>query len=304
MATYFFALSPIIALIVLGHVLKHIDFIPNEAWAGIEKITYYILFPALLINNLGNQSINGMPWQSIMIVTIGVLLITAIILVITKPLLTENNALFTSIFQGGVRFNTYIMFAVTHALYGDQGLEIGSVAAGFMIVLVNLLCILVFSVWGKDPFQGYQKVIRALFVNPLIIGCCVGWLLTLSGIGLSNLSSDILEIIGQATLPLGLLAVGAGLKLHTIQNHIRAISFASLAQFVMKPLTAFLITYWLGLDEITASVLIIAFTVPTASSSYILARQLGGDTEAMASIITAQTFLGFLLMPIVGALLL
>ena len=304
MATYFLALSPIIALIVLGHILKHIDFIPNEAWAGIEKITYYILFPALLINNLGNQSINGKPWQSIMIVTIGVLLITAIILAITKPLLTENNALFTSIFQGGIRFNTYIMFAVAHALYGEQGLEIGSVAAGFMIVLINLLCILAFSIWGKDPFQGYQKVVKQLFANPLIIGCFIGWLLNLSGIGLSNLSSDILEIIGQAALPLGLLAVGAGLKLHTMQNHIGAISFASLAQFVMKPLMAFLITYWLGLDQITTSVLIIAFTVPTASSSYILARQLGGDTEAMASIITAQTFLGFLLMPIVGALLL
>ena len=304
MATYFLALFPIITLIALGYSLKHIHFIPSEAWRGIEKLTYYILFPALLISNLGRQAIDGLPWQSIMIVTVSVSLITAAVLVIAKPKLTKNHALFTSIFQGSVRFNAYIMFAISHALYGDQGLEIGSIAAGFMIVLVNILCILIFSIWGKEPFTGYQQIIKELFANPLIVGCAIGWFLSLSGIGLSTVSTDILEIIGRAALPLGLLAVGAGLRLNAIQNHISAIAFSSAAQFILKPLAAFLITYWLGLDKITTAVLIIAFAIPTASSSYILAKQLGGDTEAMASIITTQTVLGFLLMPVIVALLL
>ena len=111
----------------------------SEAWGGVEKLTYYILFPALLISSLGKQSINGIPWQSIMIVVVSVLLIATTLLIIARPLLTENNALFTSIFQGSIRFNTYIAFAVAHTLYGDQGLEISAVVAGFMIVLVNLL---------------------------------------------------------------------------------------------------------------------------------------------------------------------
>jgi len=43
---------------------------------------------------------------------------------------------------------------------------------------------------------------------------------------------------------------------------------------------------------------------PTAPSAYILARQLGGDTETMASIITFQTLLAFLIMPFLGVTLL
>ena len=245
-----------------------------------------------------------MPWLLILMTILSVLFMITTVLVAIKPLLAMDNARFTSIFQGGVRFNTYIMFAVVHTLYGEKGLEIGAVVAGFMIVLVNLLCILIFSIWGKEPFRGYGQVVRELFVNPLIMGCLIGWLLSLSGIGLPGVSADVLNVVGQAALPFGLLAVGAGLRINAIQHHVSAISLSSSAQFILKPLMAFGISHWLGLDEITAAVLIITFTVPTASSSYILAKQLGGDTGAMASIVTTQTILGFLFMPIIGALLL
>ena len=53
-----------------------------------------------------------------------------------------------------------------------------------------------------------------------------------------------------------------------------------------------------------AGALIIAFMTPTSPAGYILAKQLGGDTETMASIITLQTLLAFILMPVIGLLLL
>lgn len=304
MTTYLTALTPIISLILLGYVLKRIQFISNEAWSGMERLTYYVLFPALLISTLGKQSIGDIPWQSIMIASVATLLITAVVLIAVRPLLTTSGSLFTSIFQGGIRFNTYIMFAVAFALFGERGLEVGSVAAGFMIVLINLLCIIIFAIWGKCAFQGYRQIFKELIANPLIIGCMIGWALSLTGIGLPGVTADIMEIIGRATLPFGLLAVGAGLRIGHMHNHLSAITYSSLAQFGLKPLLVITIATWLSLDDISTAVLVISFMVPTASSAYILAKQLGGDTDAMASIITAQTILGFLLMPLIGALLL
>ena len=61
-----------------------------------------------------------------------------------------------------------------------------------------------------------------------------------------------------------------------------------------------LLVSYTGLTEITADVLIIAFISPTAPPAYILARELGGDTETMASIITLQTILAFILMPLMA----
>ena len=78
---------------------------------------------------------------------------------------------------------------------------------------------------------------------------------------------------------------------------------SSVVQFGLKPLVAFLLISWFGLSGIIAGVLIMIFVTPTAPSAYILARQLGGDTDTMASIITFQTLLAFVVMPVaaVGA---
>ncbi len=304
MSSFTTALIPIMVLIVLGYLLKRVRFISDEAWSGIERLTYFVLFPALLIRTLGKQTLAGTPWPSMLVVVAGTLLLVTTVLLLLHRFRDINNATFTSIFQGGVRFNTYITLAVAQSLFGIKGLAMASVAAGFMIVLINLLCISAFVVWGKATFNGAFSFIREIIGNPLIIGCAVGWFLSLSGIGVPSIAGDVLEIIGRAALPFGLLAVGAALKPEVMRGHIGPIVFSSLTQFGIKPLITALLIFTTGLTGVAAGVLTIAFMTPTAPSAYILARQLGGDTEAMASIITFQTLLAFLVMPIVGTLFL
>jgi len=223
-----------------------------------------------------------------------------VLIVLHRNTGSKNSAVFTSIFQGGVRFNTYIALAVAQGLFGSEGLAMSSVATGFMIVLINLLCISVFVIWGNATLKGILPFMREVAGNPLIIACTIGWFLSLSSMGLPGIAEDILEIIGRAALPFGLLAVGAALKPELIPGHINPIAISSLVQFGLKPLTAALLISNTSLTGIAAGVLIIIFMVPTAPSAYILARQLGGDTETMASIITFQTLLAFLIMPLMA----
>lgn len=305
MNAFTIALIPIMALILAGYVLKRINFMPEQSWSGMEKLTYFILLPALLVRTLGNQSLEGIPWPAMLGVVIGVLMISATVLIFIHRLRASfSDATFTSIFQGGVRFNTYIALSVSLALYGVEGLALVTVAAGFMIVLINLLCISAFIIWGNSSFKGLVPFVRAIIANPLIISCAVGWFLSLSDIGMPVIIGDILEIVGRAALPFGLLAVGAALKPEMVRGHVKAISISSLVQFVLKPLTAALLISLTGLSGVSAAVLIIAFMTPTATSAYILARQLGGDTETMVSIITFQTLLAFIVMPVIAFILL
>ena len=305
MSAFFTALAPIMALIVIGYSLKRSRFLPEEAWSGMEKLTYFILFPALLIRTLGHQTLVGIPWPSMLVVVTGTLVTASLVLLLFRRGLTSvSGATFTSIFQGGVRFNTYIALAVVQGMFGSEGLALGSTAAGFMIVLINVFCISAFVVWGTARFKGLASFVREVVGNPLIIGCAIGWFLSLSGFGLPGVTEDILEIIGRAALPFGLLAVGAALKPEVIRGHLKPIAISSAVQFGLKPLTAALLISITGLTGIAAGALIVAFMTPTAPSAYILARQLGGDTETMASIITFQTLLAFGVMPLVALLLL
>lgn len=305
MSDFATTLTPIIVLILLGYGLKRARFMSDEVWSGMEKLTYFVLFPVLLVRTLGKQTLAGAPWPSMLLLITVTLLVAATVLLVWHMLRSSvSGATFTSVFQGGVRFNTYIALAAAQGLFGAEGLALGSVAVGFLIVVINLLCISVFLVWGKMAVRGVMPFIREVIGNPLIIACMIGWVLSLSGVGLPGVTENILEIIGRAALPFGLLAVGAALKPEVIRGHVKPIMIASIVQFGLKPLLVALLIAEIGLSGVAAGVLIIAFIVPTAPSAYILARQLGGDTEAMASIITFQTLLAFLLMPLLASLML
>ena len=305
MNTFSTALIPILVLILGGYGLRRVRFLPDETWSGMEKLTYFVLLPALLIHTLAKQTLVGTPWPSMLLVISGTLIASALVLIVYFRLRASvSPATFTSIFQGGVRFNTYIALSVALGLFGAEGLALGSVAAGFMIVLINVFCISVFVIWGKTSVRGVRPFIREVAGNPLIIGCAIGWFLSLSGLGLPGITEDIFEILGRAALPFGLLAVGAALKPEMIRGHVKAITLSSLVQFGLKPVTAALLISITGLSGIAAGVLVIAFMTPTASSSFILARQLGGDAETMVSIITFQTLIAFVVMPVIALILL
>lgn len=298
MNTFAVAIIPIMVLILTGYFLKRINFLTDENWAAMERLTYFLLFPALLIGTLGKQNIAGIAWSSMLLIIIGTLLSATLLLILYHLILgSDSDATFTSIFQGGIRFNTYIALAVAQGLFGVEGLAYGSLVAGFMIVLINLLCISTFSIWGEQSLRGVIAFFREIVGNPLIISCVIGWFLSLTEIGLPGVSEDILEILGRAALPFGLLAVGAALRPKMIRGHAWPIAISSITQFGVKPLAAMFFINFTELDGVAAAVIIIAFISPTAPSAYILARQLGGDTQSMASIITFQTLLAFVMMP-------
>ncbi|MDZ7824961.1 MAG: AEC family transporter [Gammaproteobacteria bacterium] len=303
------ALAPVLALILLGFALRRMQFVEINVWAGLERLTYFVLFPALLIHTLGRQDLGNLPWERMLaVVALALAGAVAALLVWRRVAAARGRPIpdptFTSIFQGGVRFNTYIALALIQAFLGPEGVVVGAVVFGFMIVLVNLLCISAFALWGERGIQGPGPFLRAVFGNPLILACLAGWTLSLSGIGLPGVSAEILEIVGRAALPLGLLVVGAALRPEEVRAHLGPAALASLVQFGLKPLLAVVLTSLFGLDPLLTAVFVIVLMTPTAPSSYILARQLGGDTGTMASIITLQTLLAFAVMPVVVALVL
>jgi len=308
-------LAPTLSLIVAGQLLRRVGFLPVEIWAGIEKLTYFVLFPALLIRNLAVQDLDGVPWLHMLGVLLATVLLAAFVLtawyVALKP---YDGPTFTSIFQGGVRFNSYIALALSQAFFGVSGLRLGAVAIGLLIVVINILSVAAFSIWGDrdgnkpqaETFsiwkngsgKGPRAFLRDIATNPLILACLLGLGLSVSGIGLPGVTEQVLDLTSRAALPLGLLAVGAVLEPRSMRAHAMPIAIASVVQFALKPLAAFVLLRTTGLTGVPAGVLFVAFVTPAAPSAYILARQLGGNGGVMASIITAQTVAAFILIPL------
>jgi predicted permease len=175
--------------------------------------------------------------------------------------------------------------------------------AGFMIPLINLLCVSAFSLTIAGAKMSLGVFIRNLATNPLILGCLIGGCLNISSIGLHPGLDGTLALAGKAAFPLGLMAVGAAYRLGNLSHQWLPLVFSSLVQLWCKPLTAWGLATYFGLTGNAAAIAVLLFAVPTAPSAFILSRQLGGDHVTMASIITVQTGLSFLSLPITLMLL-
>lgn len=294
------ALSPVLALILVGFAIRRTQFLPDSFWPAAEKLTYFLLMPAILIHSLASKSIRDLPWQRLALTVEGTVLVSAL-LVTAWWLLNRQigGATFTSFFQGGVRFNTFVALALAESLYGRDGLFMAALGAGFMIILINVLCVSVFSLAvSSGNGISLRRLAVDLVRNPLILGCLIGVGINSLGLKLPTAVDGILALAGKAAFPVGLMAVGAAYRAGKLAAHWQPVAVSSVVQFLCKPLIAWQLCVALGLSGMASGVALLLFSVPTAPSAYILSRQMGGDHDSMATIITAQTCLSFVTLPV------
>ena len=300
MASITDALIPVLALILTGFIIQRTNFLPPSFWPSAEKLTYFLLMPATLIHSLAGKRIGSLPWLKILLTVEGALLVSALLVTLWWLANRQmSGPAFTSLFQGGVRFNTFVALALAENLFGPDGLFLAALGAGFMILLINVLCVSVFSMAVSDGGGIRLKGIGSdLLRNPLIIGCVVGVGLNASGIKLPIAMDGILALGGKAAFPVGLMAVGAAYRAGNLGLHWQPLVVSSIVQFLCKPLVAWGLATSLGLSGMAAGVAVLLFSVPTAPSAFILSRQMGGDHDSMALIITVQTCLSFVTLPL------
>lgn len=290
------ALAPVALLIAFGHLMRRSGFLPDAFWPQAERLSYYVLLPALFAHALATADLRNVPVVSLAGSLIVSILIVSALLVALRPRLGLAGPAFTSVFQGGVRFNNYVGLSAALGLFGAAGLPLAAVANAAIVPTVNVLCVLVFAFWGSAR-PTTLGVLRGIATNPLLLGCSVGIVLQASGLGLPPGIEGALKALGQASLPIGLLCVGAALDWRALGTGMRPVVIASLVKFLLMPLVTFAVLRGFGLGGQAATLAILFQALPTASSSYVLARQLGGDAPLMAGIVTVQTLLAALAVP-------
>ena len=126
----------------------------------------------------------------------------------------------------------------------------------------------------------------------------------LAQLTLPRLADEVLFILARAALPLGLLAVGAALTANGLLERLRPVAFACAGKLVLFPLLIAGTAMLFGVSGPSLTAAILWGVLPTSPAAYVLARQLGGDAEAMAAAVTATTVAAFATMPVMLDLLL
>ena len=293
----FSSLIPIFALIIFGYLFKKISFPSHDFWPMADKLTYYILMPSLLILTLSQAKFENNSFELILSSTIAIFL-TLLTLVIFNKFNQTNSSSFTSVVQGGIRFNTYVFLALSGSIFGSEGLVIAAIIISFAIPILNIFCISIFAIYSDNQKINILFILKSIFKNPLIIASIIGVLINILGFQMPLSLENFLKILSAAALPLGLLSIGYALVLKDIKSAKKDMLVSIIAKFIVLPAFIFFISKYLELDALAISVLVLFAIMPTAPSSFILARELKGDLQLITSIITVQTILATIFLTI------
>jgi predicted permease len=299
------ALLPVFLLIVLGFVLKRSLMRLETQWHGLERLTYYVLFPALLIQTLVKADLSKVPVAGVG----GALLLSALVMSLLclalRPVFARweiDGPAFTSIFQGATRWQTYVALAVSSNLYGDTGLALASVAMVAIIPLVNVFSVAVLAHYASPEKQSVWAIAMTVVRNPLIWACVIGLAINVAHLPLPRIVLEVADALGRSSLGIGLLVTGAGLHLEGMFRPSAAAALGVGLKLILMPVLAIGLALLFGLSGSNLAVVACCSAVPTSSSAYVLARQMGGDAPLLAQIITLQTILAAVTMPIAIAL--
>ena len=296
------ALLPVFTVIVLGYYLRHSSLLDESAWRGLENLCYYVLFPVLLVKTLAVADIGSAEIVRFSgALLFAIFTMTALLLLSYTPLhryFLVSPAAFSSLVQGATRWHGFIALSIVGLLLGDAGVAYMAVTMAVIIPPLNIINIIVLAHYGEAE-NDLKKVAGKLARNPFIIACALGAFLNISGLGLAPLLYNIADIIGSGALGLGLLAVGAGIHLSGIREHRGLVVFGALLRLLGMPLLMLAGCLLFGVEGLPRTIAMLAGAVPTASSSFVLARQMGGDAPLMANLITLQVIGAVVTLPLV-----
>ena len=284
-------LIPDFALILFGFFLNRFTDWGRGFWGGLEKLIYFVLFPALLFNSIAKTKIDFVAAAPALKTAIVIVLVGILLAWLAKPLFKPAEKTFASGFQTAFRFNSYIGLAIAGRLHGEGGIA----AFGIIISLVVPMCNIA-SVWALAK-HSEASLWKELVKNPLILATVGGVLYSLSGFPMPEVAQMLISRMGAASLACGLLCVGAALELKNVGKNAGLISYFTAVKLIAMPVAAILTARALGVTGVFFDMVILLAALPTATSAYVLAIRMGGDGPLVAQAVTVSTLAGMLAIP-------
>ena len=284
-------LVPDFSLILIGWLLVRYTAFDRAFWSGVERLVYFVLFPALLLQSTNSAKFDFSSTSAML----GLALLTTAFGMVggyaVKWVLRPEPLDFASGLQTAFRFNSYIGLALAARLGGSEGLAMMAVIVGCTVPLCNVA-----AVWALAR-HGETRLWRELARNPLILATAGGLLTNLIGLHPPDVVAMTLNRLGSASTALGLMTVGAGLQMSGATGAIGPVAWWSGVKLLAMPCFAWAVGRMLPLTGLQSQIVVLFASLPTASSAYILAVRMGGNGPMVAATISVMTVLAIVTTP-------
>lgn len=285
------AITPIFLLIGAGYVSRLAGFIQEEDIPRMNAVAFRAFMPVMCFYNIySNEAALSIRPQFIAFAVGGVLVSYVLSWLYSERFVSEPRRRGVVI-QGLYRSNfLFIGVPLASGLLGAEQLGVVSVCAALVIPLFNVLAVVALEAYnGQKPKLG--KLVLDIVKNPLIIGTVLGVIFALLRLRLPAAVESAVRDMGRAASPLLLFLLGAFFKFGGWEGHRRELIAVCLGRLVLIPAVVLTLSVLLGFRGIEFVTLIAIFASSTATNSFPMAQQMGGDAALAGDIVVMTSAL-------------
>ncbi len=283
---------PIFLLILLGTAMRRWFGLSQDFWPQLDRLIYYIFFPALLFSSLSHFQIDFGAATPMLIVAMLYMGAGIALGYVAKFIFHAPDKVFSATFQSSFRFNSYVGLAIAGGIHGNDGLAAIGLMMGFMVPVANVASVLMLARHSESHW------LKEILLNPLILATAGGITFSLAGLHLPQVFDKTLSLLAQASLPMGLIAVGAGLRIQGLHAHQGTLWYGVAVKLLALPAIAWGLGVWFGLSSVYLHIAVLMAALPVSTVAYVLAKRMGADGDTIAAQIMLSTLLAVVTLPL------
>ena len=285
---------PIFAIILLGLFARRKGYIPPEFLAPANRLVYYLAIPALVFSAISKASLKTQFSFAVLAFTLAAVAAIFIVAWVWAIAGRYRKGAVATFVQSSIHGNLgYIGLAVAFYYLGGDGFVRAGIITGFMMILQNLLSIVILQLHGdgNGQDQRWWQFVWNVAGNPVILAAILGILFSLFSVPVPVIVDRSLKILSSMALPTALLIIGASLSLQLLHTNIKPVFSAAVLKLLVLPAAGWTAFHLLNIPSADAIPALILLASPTATVSYVMAREMKGDTDMAVASISGSTLL-------------
>ncbi|SFM62562.1 AEC family transporter [Thermodesulforhabdus norvegica] len=289
------AIIPVFSVISLGYALRRFGIVTEQWIEPANTVTYYVAIPAVMFRALAKQDLSGRFALNTVLVILGSLLTALLIGLLFAKLFRLDRGLKATYLHASVHGNIgYMAYAVAYYALGREAFQDAVFYSSILILAQNILAVLIFTLNRKESIQKHQVVstlLHGICLNPIIWGVCVGTGWSLLRLPVPSPMGRFIDILASMGLPMALLLIGAGLTFSRTAGYIPLLATIGITKLILMPLVGMTIGHWVQFPSSAMKPMVVLLGAPTATVTYVMAREFKGDASFASVAISAHTVL-------------
>jgi predicted permease len=285
---------PIFAIILLGVLARQKGFITKPFLEPANRLVYYLAIPAMIFRAISSSSLSSELNLKVVIATLLCIPTVFVLAWVLNRLMGNAGGRSGTFIQCAFHGNLgYIGLAVTFYYLGDAGLIKGSIIAGLIMIVQNFLGVLTLQLFAEQDRDGsrIKQFVGRILINPVILSALLGIGYAAFKLPMPIILDRSLKILSGLALPMALLLIGASLSFSLVRTQLSNALVSSFAKLMVLPALGLLAYRYLGLSSQDYLPGLILLAAPSATLTYVFAKEMHGDAELAVATVSVGTIL-------------